>query len=167
MKLRGALAVGLLAIPLVAIAPAQAATTRAEYVAQVDPICRANLVPWQKTVATDVKTFKTWARLNNRGTFKAWVRQTHKHARALERHVRVHASLTAQISAVPPPAEDAHLVATWLMYRNEYERLTQSAAKAFDAFKFKKSNKLTGRAIKASAKEWDAAASLGLLEACK
>ena len=167
MKLRGAVAVALLAIPLVAIPHAEAAATRAEYVAQVDPLCRANLGPWQKSVSADVKSFKKWVRLSNRGTFKAWVRQTHTHARALKRHVRVHAGLTEQISAVPPPAEDAQLVASWLRYRDEYERLTQSAAKAFDAFKFKKSNKLVGRAIKASDREWDAAYSLGLLEACK
>jgi hypothetical protein len=167
MKLRGAIAVGLLAIPLVAIAPAGAASTRAEYVAQVDPMCTANLGPWQKSVAADVNTYKKWVRLNKTGTFKAWMRQTHKHARALKRHVHVHAGLTDQISAVLPAAEDAQLVASWLTYRDQYERLTQSAAKAFDAFKFKKSNKLTGRAIKRSDKEWDAASSLGLLEACK
>jgi hypothetical protein len=167
MKLRGAIAVALLAIPLVAIPAAQAASTRAEYIAQVDPMCRANLGPWQKTVSADVKTYKIWVRLNNKGTFKAWVRQTQKHARALKRHVQIHASLTEQISAVEPATEDAQLVDSWLMHRNEYERLTQSAAKAFDAFKFKKSNKLTGRAIKASDKEWEAASSLGLLAACK
>ena len=167
MKPRGAIAVALLAIPIVAIPPAEAASTRAEYTAQVTPMCRANLGPWQKTVSADVKTYKKWVRLSKKGTFKAWVRQTHKHARALKRHVQVHASLTEQISAVEPAAEDAQLVGSWLIYRTEYERLTQSAAKAFDAFKFKKSNKLTGRAIKASDKEWDAASSLGLLEACK
>jgi hypothetical protein len=167
MKPRGAIAVAMLAIPIVAIPPAEAASTRAEYIAQVNPMCRANLGPWQKTVSADVKTYKKWVRLNMKGTFKAWVRQTHEHARALKRHVQVHASLTEQISAVEPAAEDAQLVGSWLGYRNEYERLTQSAAQAFDAFKFKKSNKLTGRAIKASDKEWDAASSLGLLEACK
>ena len=167
MKLRGAVALALLAIPLVAVPHAQGASTRAEYVAQVDPLCRANLGRWRKSVSADVKSFKKWVRLGNRGTFKAWVGQTHKHASALKRHVRVHASLTEEISAVPPAAEDAQLVASWLRYRNEYERLTQSAAKAFDAFNFKTSNKLTGRAIKASEKEWDAASSLGLLEACK
>jgi len=50
------------------------------------------------------------------------VNQTHKFARALERHVQVHNTLTDQISAVPPPPEDTQLVANWLMLRNEYER---------------------------------------------
>jgi hypothetical protein len=98
------------------------------------------------------------------------VRQTHKHARAVERHVRVHASLTAQISTVPPPAEDAELVATWLMYRGEYERLARSAANAFDAFKFKKWDTLMRRVTETGGiadKEWAAASALGLLEACK
>lgn len=165
MKLRGAAAGVLLAIALVA--PAQAATTRAEYVAQVEPLCQANLGPWQETYAAEVKTYKKWVRLTKNGTLKAWERQTHKHARAVERHVAVHASLTDQISVVSPPAQDAQLVADWLADRNEYERLAQSAANAFDAFKFKKWDKQSKRANQTGVSEWDLAASLGLLEACK
>jgi hypothetical protein len=148
-------------------APAEAASTRAEYIAQVDPMCRENLGPWQETYAAEVKTFKKWMGLSKNGALKAWIRQTHRYARALERHVQVHASLTQQISTVPPPVDDAQLVASWLLYRNEYERLTQSAADAFDAFKFRQWGKLIGRANEIGDTEWGAAASLGLLQACK
>jgi hypothetical protein len=125
-----------LSLGLIAVwtAPANAASTRAEYIAQVEPMCRANLGPRQQTFAGEVRAFKKWARLSNKGTLKAWVNQTHKFARALERHVQVHNTLTDQISAVPPPPEDTQLVANWLMLRNEYERLTQSAAQALHAF---------------------------------
>jgi hypothetical protein len=68
---------------------------------------------------------------------------------------------------VVPPASDAQLVADWLTYRREYERLAQSAANAFDAFKFKQWDKQIGRADKAGDTEWDVAFSLGLLGACK
>ena len=159
-----AVATGVLCSP---VPLAQAAPTRAEYVAQVDPMCRENLPQWQATDAAERKTFKRWVHLTNKGTLKAWVKQTHKHAAALKRHVQVHASLTVQISAVAPPAADAQLVADWLTYRRESERLTQSAANAFDAFKFKRWDKQTGRANKAGVLEWDAAFSLGLLGACK
>jgi hypothetical protein len=159
-----------LSMGLIAVwaAPADAASTRAEYVAQVDPLCRANLGPWQQTYAAEVKGLQKWVRLTKKGTLKAWVRQTHKYARALERHAAVHASLTEQISAVQPPAEDAQLVADWLMYRNEYERLTELAVKALDAFKFKQWEKNSRRANgEIAVKEQDAASSLGLREACK
>jgi hypothetical protein len=159
-----AVATGVLCSP---VPLTQAASTRAEYVAQVDPMCRENLGQWQATYAAERKTFKRWVRLTNKGTLKAWVKQTHKHAAAVKRHVQVHASLTVQISAVVPPASDAQLVADWLTYRREYERLAQSAANAFDAFKFKQWDKQIGRADKAGDTEWDVAFSLGLLGACK
>jgi hypothetical protein len=161
------IASSLLAIAVVAIAPAQAASTRAEYITQVDPMCRANLGPWQQTYAAEVRTFKKWARLTNKGTLKAWVDQTHEFARALERHVQVHNTLTDQISAVPPPPEDAQLVARWLMLRNEYERLTQSAAQALHVLDIGQWGKQYARANKVGDTEWDVAASLGLLDACK
>ena len=168
MKLRGVCIVGLLTLATIGVPPAQAASTRAEYVAQVDPMCRANLGPWKKTYTAEVKTFKAWMRLNNKGTLKAWERQTHRYARAVKRHVGVHARLTAQVSAVPPPAEDAQLVATWLMYRSEYERLARSAANAADAFNVKRWEKLMRRAVGGSAdKEQAAASALGLRENCK
>ena len=158
-----------LSMGLIAVwaAPADAASTRAEYVAQVEPICRANLGPWQQTYAAEVRAFKKWARLSTKGTLKAWVNQTHKYARALERHVQVHNTLTDQISAVPPPPEDGQLVATWLMLRNEFERLAQSAAQALHAFDIRRWGIQNARADKAGYREWDVAASLGLLEACK
>ena len=130
-------------------------------------MCVANLAQWQATYAAERKTYKRWVHLTNKGTLKAWVKQTHKHAAAVKRHVQVHASLTLQISAVTPPPEDTQLVSDWLTSRREYERLAQSAANSFDAFKFRQWDKQIRRADKVGVTEWDLAASLGLLGNCK
>jgi hypothetical protein len=81
--------------------------------------------------------------------------------------VEVHSSLTDQVELVAAPAQDAQLVADWLAYRNEWERLTWLSAKAFDAFKFDRWDKLIRRAYKVGNQEWDTVFLLGLSAACR
>lgn len=53
-----------LSLGLIAVwaAPANAASTRAEYVAQVDPICQSFVGPQAKTIKTYNKNYKLWVR---------------------------------------------------------------------------------------------------------
>ena len=111
--------VAALAIALCA-APAQAATTRAEYVAQVDPICQAG----QAQVALVLQPFLRAAKrakrhhsLNERKT-----------ARKLRRMLKAAYAQTAvighqvndQIATVPPAPDDVSLIQVWLRARNEF-----------------------------------------------
>jgi hypothetical protein len=84
-----------------AIGPAKAAaSTRAEYIAQVDPICAAADKDIRKALAGFSRDLK-------RGDLPKAGR---KYARADRRFLR---SLN-DLAAVPPPPEDASLISAWL-----------------------------------------------------
>jgi hypothetical protein len=151
MKLRGAIIAGMLAIALVAAAPAQAASTRAEYVAQVDPICQAFRGTASDADSAFIKNAKRWERLARRGTLKAFVRQTNRLAGSLLRFTQIHMAVTDQIATVPPPAADAGTVSTWLNFRRQSDAFSTSAASALKHFKFKRFFKQNGRSGKAEA----------------
>jgi hypothetical protein len=133
----------------VGAAPADAASTRADYVAQVDPICQSFAGPVNDAAKTYRKNFKDWERRLTKGSLKGWVRQTGRTFRSLRHLVQVNAGLTDQIAAVTPPAEDAGTINTWLTNRNKAERWAYSAALAFDGFKFDRFDKLNRRAGRA------------------
>jgi hypothetical protein len=94
-----ALAVVLIATATFA-APANAASTRAEYVAQVDPICAA-------TLTLEKRTFGGVGGDLRHGRNK-------QAARKFERTDRVFANAIDQLAAVPPPASDAALIGQWI-----------------------------------------------------
>jgi hypothetical protein len=146
MKSRGAIAVILLAIPAVAVTPAHAAQTRAEYIAQVDPICQAFVGPVNDAARVLRKNFRAWERLRSKGTQKDFVRQTKRTARSIVRLAEVTTRLTNQIAMVPAPAKDAGIIGTWLDYRRQSEAFARSAARAFSHFKFKLSERRLDRA---------------------
>jgi hypothetical protein len=137
-----------LSVGLVAVwaAPADAASTRAEYIAQVDPICQAFAPRWHNAATAYRKNFKEWERRLTKGTLKGWVSQTDRTFRWLRRLVQIDAGLTDQIAAVPPAPEDAGTVSTWRTNRNKAERWAYSAALAFGGFKFDRFDKLIDRA---------------------
>jgi hypothetical protein len=141
------LSVGLIAA---GAAPAVADSTRAEYIAQVDPICQAFVGPERDAGKTFIKNVKRWARLAESEKVKPFVRQTRRTASSLDRLVQIDVRLTDQIAAVPPPAADAGTIGTWLNYRREADGLLSSAASAFRHFKFRLFLKRAGAADAAS-----------------
>jgi hypothetical protein len=152
------LSVGLIAS---GAAPANGAATRAEYIAQVDPICQSFVGPTVQAGTAYSKDYKEWSRRLSHGTLKGWVRQTGRTARSLGRFNQLHASLTEQIAAVSAPAADAGAVSTWLADRRQADLFSESAASAFSRFKFGKFHKKIGQANAADGAGVDAIAALG------
>jgi sensor domain CHASE-containing protein len=127
------LSVGMIAV---GVAQAGAASTRTEYIAQVDPICQSFVGSINDARTAYNKNHKRWGRDLNHGSLKRWERQTHRTFQSLGTLVQIEAALTDQIAAVPPAAEDAATINAWLTGRNKAERFGYSAALAFDSFKF-------------------------------
>jgi hypothetical protein len=119
-------------------AQAGAASTRAEYVAQVDPICQAFRGPASSADSAYIKNYKRLFRVARKGTVKAFVRQTNRTAGSLLRFTQIHMSVTDQIATVPAAAADAGTVNTWLNYRRQSDAFSTSAASALRQFKFKR-----------------------------
>jgi hypothetical protein len=128
----------MLTVVLVAVPPANAASTRAEYVVQADAICQAMRGQASDADSAYIKNYKRWFRVAKSGTPKAFVRQTRRTAGSLLRFTQIHMSVTDQIAAVPPPAADAGTVNTWLNYRRQSDAFSTSAASALNRFKFKR-----------------------------
>jgi hypothetical protein len=127
------LSAGLVAVS--AVTPAQAASTRAEYIAQVDPICQSFVGPNDGAVHAYLKDWKRLGPVAKNGTLKQFVAQTKRIARSLRQLAGIKASLTNQIAAVPPPAEDSATVGSWLDYRRQEEAHVRSAASILVQFK--------------------------------
>jgi hypothetical protein len=114
---------------------AHAATTRAEYVAQVDPICQAGLA--QETAAARPLVKKLHRLKKHARSREARRRADKRRMRALARFYDfiavVEQGVTAQIASIPPAIEDTSLVQVWLRARGEEviatQRLFRSLAK--------------------------------------
>jgi hypothetical protein len=132
-------------------APAHAAPTRAEYIAQVDPICQNFVVPERSALATYRHNYKLWLRAAVKGTLKSFLRQNRRLARSLFSFDRVHSALTEQVAAVTPPDADVALIATWLNARRQADALSDAAARALLRFKARKFFTLIGRADRVEA----------------
>jgi hypothetical protein len=126
------LSVGLIGVWAV---PAEAASTRAEYVAQVDPICQSFVRPMQGAIGAYFRNEKRLGPVARNGTLKQFGAQTKRIARSLKRIAQLHADLTIQIAAVPPPTEDFGTVGTWLNHRRQEEALLRSAASILVQFR--------------------------------
>jgi hypothetical protein len=150
-KLSGVLATAALATVLVGVAPAHAASTRAEYIGQVDPICQASVAPINAAKTAYTRNYKRWIRGLSHGTLKSWVKQTGRTARSLSQLNLAHAALTNQIAAVQPLTSDAGTIGTWLNDRRQAEGFAASAATAFSRFKFDRFDKQLRRAGTADA----------------
>jgi hypothetical protein len=93
----------LLGIAVVALAittTAQAASTRAEYIAQADPICSS-------TLDREAKTFHLVGSDLDRGRFK-------RAAKKFARTNRVFSAGVEQLAVLNPPAADAALIGPWV-----------------------------------------------------
>lgn len=135
MKLRGVVVVVLLTIGVVTVPPAHAASTRAEYIAQVDPICQPFVGPLQDAIGAYSRNEKRLGPVAIKGTLKQFIAQTKRIARSLRRLAQLHADLTNQIATVPPPTEDFGTVGTWLNHRRQEEALLRSAASILVQFR--------------------------------
>ena len=127
-----ALAIGLIAV---SAAPAGAASTRAEYVTQVDSICQSFVGANDNAVRAFIRNEKRLGPVAAHGTLKQFGAQTKRIARSLKRLAGVKADLTNQIATVPPPADDFATVTTWLNYRRQEEALFRSAASILVQFR--------------------------------
>jgi hypothetical protein len=115
------------------IAPASAsAATRAEYVAQTDPICQTATAPAQKAFGKFTKLVR-----NRPGGAEAL-----KHPKVVSEQVRgpasrlyqrlaaVYAGVNLQLAAVTPAPEDAERVNAWLSLRTTVAADLQASSQA-------------------------------------
>ena len=132
------LSVGLIAVWAV---PAEAASTRDEYIAQVDPICQSFVGPEGAAGTAFLNNLKRLGRVSKSsvksGNFKPFIRQTRRTARSLNGVAQIDLSLNDQIAAVSPPPADAGLIHSWLDGRRQVDGLLTSAASALAQFKFR------------------------------
>lgn len=117
-------------------ASANAATTRAEYVAQVDPVCLAGLAQTDAKARPFAKKLARWDKQMKRThSRKARARILRRQLRALARFYGsmavIEQGVNAQIAAIPPAIEDTSLVQIWLRARGEQVVLTQRLFRAF------------------------------------
>jgi hypothetical protein len=139
MKLKGAIVVAMAMIGVAAVPSAQAATTRAEYVAQVDPICQSFVGPQNSALDAFIRNTKRLGRVAKSsvksGNFKPFIKQNRRTAGSLNNYAQVHSNLTDQILAVPAAPGDEGTVSTWINNRRQAEAIARSAATALNQFK--------------------------------
>jgi hypothetical protein len=123
-----------LAIVVIALAittsTASAAATRAEYVAQVEPICQAGVAQEEAAARPVVKKLKQLQKRQRQAhSRKARRRFAKRELRLIagfyDLVARVEQDVTAQIATVPPAIEDTSLIGVWLRVRNEQAVVTQ------------------------------------------
>jgi hypothetical protein len=130
-----AVAIAVIALAITA-GPATAATTRAEYVAQVDPVCQAAQAQEEAAALPVSKKLK---RLHKQERMKKASRKAR--GRAAKREMRLLAGfydyvvavehgVNAQIATIPPAIEDTSLVQVWLRARGEALVVTQRLFRA-------------------------------------
>ena len=122
MKLRGAVAVILLAILVVAVPPAQAASTRAEYVAQAEAICQ---VPGHQLFKLDQQVKKLGKRQDLRPS-QAAVR----YGKIMGRLANIEGVILTQLGTLTPAPGDEATVAAWLQGEQASKGLLDRAARA-------------------------------------
>jgi hypothetical protein len=108
-----------LAVSFLAIAAtsASAATTRAEFVAQVDPICQNGQA--QEAVALQPVKRATKRASKHRDSRKLRRRLSRAFGLYYEQRAAIERAVNAQIAAVPPAPDDVSLVQVWLRARGE------------------------------------------------
>jgi hypothetical protein len=140
-KLGGVMVAALLTIGVAGVTPAQATSTRAEYIAQVDPICQSFVGPESSALSAFITNSKRLGRVAKSsvrsGNFKPFLRQNRRTAGSLNTYAQIHSTLTDQIVAVPAAPGDEGTVSTWINDRRQTEALVRSAATALNQFKFK------------------------------
>jgi hypothetical protein len=127
------LSVGLITVWAV---PADAASTRAEYAAQADPICKSS----------DKQT----GRLSKRfvGLAKQYPFKIQAAANALEGISRTISSTNSSLRLIPPPPGDEALIPQWLDIWDRIAAKYRLGASAYRLNEFKKLNHLLSTAIR-------------------
>jgi hypothetical protein len=97
--------------------PASAATTRAEYVAQVDPICQSGQA--QEVVAAQPLLRAAKRAKKHPKSRKASKRLGRAVASYFQQYGAIEHAVNTQIATVPPAADDVSLIQVWLRARNE------------------------------------------------
>lgn len=128
----GLIAATLIALAAITSTPAHAATTRAEYVAQVDPICQAWIKPGTKTYAGFRRANRKLYLQTKRGVpqRKAYGRYFPRIARLFAFRLKTYSATTAQIARVAPPPGDETLIGDWLEKRAESASLLRRSITA-------------------------------------
>jgi hypothetical protein len=133
MRLATPLIVCCLAVLLVA-APAQGAATRAEYVAQVDPICQAAAPELKRSLAAVREPSP--ARIEQLDPKEGLKRVARSFGKALGRTNKVLTAMTTRIATVPAAPGDELTVADWILNQRSAEDLLGRAARAGKRGKF-------------------------------
>jgi hypothetical protein len=148
-----------LAITVIALAiscaPARAASTRAEYVAQTDPICQSAERPIKKIgdaylKASQEALMKFIEEISHGSKDQALRAIRHLQRSMLRfghRFNRLQARLTAELALVPPPPGDEGIVGLWLQARGDGVRLSDRSLRAGKHGKLNKLVRLSGLAI--------------------
>jgi hypothetical protein len=138
LRTRGLTAVAAAAIALTILLPstASAAPTRAEYIAQVDPICQTFVAPLTGAFNAYHRAFKKLNKSAKSGTVKAFLRSIRRTARTLDAVAQLHLSMLQQISAVPQPSSDLAQLNAWTTALGQEQVNEVGAATALRHFKF-------------------------------
>jgi hypothetical protein len=128
-----ALAITMIAL-VIAAAPASAAATRAEYVAQVDQTCSSSAPAFKKTFKTILNLGNKMPPLPDGADPKRFLRKLNRWgkqlARAQRRFDRVFATMVEGIAAVPPAPGDEAAVGQWVNGLRQYVDLSARASRA-------------------------------------
>jgi len=130
VRLGAGLVAGLLTIAVAGVSSAQAASTRAEYIAQVDPICQSFVGPVNGAFGAFNRNFNRMVRAARANKPKPFVRALRRTVASLNGLAAVHGSLIAQIEAVPPAPADSGTVGSWLNYLRQEEAAERGAGSA-------------------------------------
>jgi hypothetical protein len=141
-----------IAIGLIALAntpAAYAASSRAEYVAQVEPICKAAQRPTFKVYGRLFKEAPTVEDLDH-----ITKREVRRADRALGRFytgiATVYGRTSARIGAVPPAPGDEPTIAAWLSGRAQAQTLMLQAGRVARHLKVRRADRLANQGIAAS-----------------
>ena len=144
--------VWLVAVVLVAAAalpPGAAASTRAEYVAQADPICQT----WEAPIVNAMKSWKRNVKhlqyLTRWGSYRAWVNQAKHTGRLMQRIGRDERFLYNQIASLEPPVNEADIVGPWISACLRHDSLWISAGTALKRLQIGRFNRRLGKALRA------------------
>jgi hypothetical protein len=136
---RASAASTVIAIALLAVAisagPASAASTRAEYVAQVNPICAsANSQAralWETFFKTTDRLEKTAKKLHGKKRIRVQRRLDELFYRLDDQVLAVYSGALAQLKLIPPAPGDEALVAEWLATRQALQDLSAKSNALF------------------------------------
>jgi hypothetical protein len=113
-----AIATALVAITISA-STAQAATTRAEYVAQVDPICQTGQAQEAVALQPMLRAGKRAQRHHKLKSKKTQKQLARLFTRFMAQYTAIERQINDQIAVVPPAPDDVSLIQVWLRARNE------------------------------------------------